>query len=240
MATERLQKILSSCGFGSRRDCEKLIAEGLVTLNNIPAKLGDSGDLLKDEIRVNGEKITKSSSKNTYIILNKPANILSEIKDDRKRRTVIDLVDHDGYLFIVGRLDYQSEGLILLTDDGDIANKLTHPRFEHEKEYQVLVSRNPTKDQYYRWEKGLRLPDGNKTLPTKVIKISTTSEGTWLRVILREGKKRQIREIGKVLGLPVKRIIRTRIGPITLEDMAPGQWRYLERSEIAILKKSCT
>jgi 23S rRNA pseudouridine2605 synthase len=217
-----------------------MIADGIVTVNNIPAKLGDSGELLKDDIRVNGEKINKSHSKNTYIILNKPPNILSEIKDDRKRRTVIDLVNHDGYLFIVGRLDYQSEGLILLTDDGDIANKLTHPRFEHEKEYQVLVSRNPTKDQYYRWEKGLRLPDGNKTLPTKVVKISTTSEGTWLRVILREGKKRQIREIGKVLGLPVKRIIRTRIGPIRLEDMEPGQWRYLERTEIAILKKSCT
>jgi 23S rRNA pseudouridine2605 synthase len=217
-----------------------MIADGIVTINNIHAKLGDSGDLLKDDIRVNGENINKSHSKNTYIILNKPANILSEIKDDRKRRTVIDLIDHEGYLFIVGRLDYQSEGLILLTDDGDIANKLTHPRFEHEKEYQVLVSRNPTKDQYYRWEKGLRLPDGNKTLPTKVVKISTTSEGTWLRVILREGKKRQIREIGKVLGLPVKRIIRTRIGPIRLEDMEPGQWRYLERAEIAILKKSCT
>ena len=240
MAIERLQKILSSCGFGSRRDCEKLIADGIVTVNNIPAKLGDSGDLRKDDICVNGEKISKSHSKNTYIILNKPANILSEIKDDRKRRTVIDLINHDGYLFIVGRLDYQSEGLILLTDDGDIANKLTHPRFEHEKEYQVLVSRHPTKDQYYRWEHGLRLPDGNKTLPTKVVKISTTSEGTWLKVILREGKKRQIREIGKVIGLPVKRIIRTRIGPISLEDMEPGQWRYLDRTEIAILKKSCT
>jgi 23S rRNA pseudouridine2605 synthase len=207
-------------------------------VNGKIAKLGDKANLKTDDIRVYGQKINRAISKKTYIILNKPKYVLSDIKDPRNRKTVVDLVDHDGYLFIVGRLDFRSEGLILLTDDGDIANRLTHPRYEHEKEYQVLVQSSPTKDQFARWEEGVRLPDGRKTLPTRVRKISSSDDGTWLSIVLREGKKRQIREIGKIVGLSVRRIIRTRIGPIRLGSLQPGEWRYLTSPEIMALKKA--
>lgn len=233
-----MQKILSACGYGSRRGCEKIILENTVTVNGKIAKLGDKANLNTDDIRVNGQKVKRANSKKTYIVLHKPKYVLSDIKDPRNRKTVIDLVGHDGYLSIVGRLDFRSEGLILLTDDGDIANRLSHPRYEHEKEYQVLVHGSPTKDQFSRWEKGVRLPDGHKTLPTHVKKMSSSDEGTWLSIVLREGKKRQIREVGKIVGLPVKRIIRTRIGPIHLGSLQPGDWRYLTPLEIETLKKA--
>jgi len=241
VGTERLQKILSQCGYGSRRDCEKLIAKNIVTVNGQTAKLGEKANPQTDDIRVNQEKIQFLHTPNTYIILNKPVDVLSDIKDSRGRKKVVDLVDYDAYLFIVGRLDYRSEGLILLTNDGEVANRLTHPRYEHEKEYHVLINKKPAYSQIQKWRNGVVLESGYKTLPANVkIHSALKDEQIWLKIILKEGKKRQIRETGKVLGLNVERIIRTRIGPITLGNLEPGKWRHLSDQEIKDLKKSCS
>jgi 23S rRNA pseudouridine2605 synthase len=235
---ERLQKILSKSGYGSRRTCEKLIAENHVKLNGKLAKLGDKGNLSEDIVEVNGKQLQNINQKKIYVALNKPRKVLSEIKKLDERTTVIDLVNLDEYLFIIGRLDYMSQGLTLLTNDGDLANKLSHPRYEHEKEYQVLVKNRPDSKQIKIWQRGVVLADGYRTLPAKVSVIDSKNSGTWLKIIMREGKKRQIREIGKLIGLPVKKIIRTRIASMQLGDLKPGDWRYLSDLEIVNLLKT--
>ena len=239
MEDKRLQKILSACGYGSRRDCEKIINEGRVAVNREIAKLGDRAIFDYDLITVDGKEISEKYSEYIYIIVNKPINVLSDIKDKYNRIKVIDLIDIDRYLFIAGRLDYRSEGLILLTDDGEIANRLTHPRYEHEKEYLVLVDKELSNTQLEKWRKGVVLSDGYKTLPAIVDTVSTHVEGYWITVILREGKKRQIREVGKKLEVHVNRIIRTRIGPISLGNLKSGKYRILNEKEIFTLRKYC-
>ncbi|MDO9547037.1 MAG: pseudouridine synthase [Pelolinea sp.] len=238
MNKERLQKILSRCGYGSRRACEKLIAENHVKLNGKLAKLGEKGNLSEDLIEVYGKKLKKVSKENIYIAINKPRKVLSEIKKLDDRTTVIDLINLDEYLFIIGRLDYMSEGLLLLTNDGELANKLTHPRYEHEKEYQVLARNLPDQKQLKIWQRGVVLPDGYRTLPAKVSILESRNYGTWLKIIMREGKKRQIREIGRLLNVPIKRIIRTRIATIGLDDLKTGEWRYLSDAEIESVLKT--
>lgn len=238
MSEERLQKILSACGYGSRRDCEKLISAQIVTINGKIAKLGDKAIIETDKIRVDGQIIQTRKDPKVYIALNKPKQILSDIKKQDDRQTVIDLVDHAGYLFIVGRLDYMSEGLILLTNDGELANRLTHPRYEHEKEYRILLTKKPTIEQLHKWREGVRLENGYKTMSADVDIVSNSKKGTWLSIILREGKKRQIREVGRQLRLSVKRIIRIRIGSLELGNLASGNWRYLEREEIIEIRKA--
>lgn len=238
MAEERLQKVLSKLGFGSRRNCEKIIAEGRVRVNQSIAKLGDKADPEKDIISVDGNMIKGQIPKKIYIAFYKPRKILSDIKKNDDRKVVTDYVNLDEYLFIVGRLDYDSEGLILLTNDGDAANKLTHPRYEHEKEYHVELTREPDRDQLTLWRKGVVMEDGYRTLPARVEILSTEKNGRWLKIVMREGKKRQIREVGERIGLPIKRILRKRIGPIELGSLKPGEWRYLSSSEESTLQKS--
>jgi 23S rRNA pseudouridine2605 synthase len=143
-----------------------------------------------------------------------------------------------GHLFSVGRLDYESEGLILLTNDGDLANLLTHPRYGHEKEYRVLVAHRPDEAQLQTWRRGVVLEDGYRTAPADVrLESSATGKGVWLRVVLREGRKRQIREMGKLTGLPVQRIVRVRIGSLLLGNLKPGEWRHLNADEVRQLKR---
>lgn len=238
MAEERLQKVLSKFGFGSRRDCEKIIAAGRVRVNQSVAKLGDKADSEKDLISVDGNTVKGQIPKKVYIAFHKPRKILSDIKKKDDRMVVTDFVDLNEYLFIVGRLDYDSEGLILLTNDGDAANKLTHPRYEHEKEYHVELTREPDRDQLDLWRKGVVMEDGYRTLPARVEIISSGKKGRWIKVVMREGKKRQIREVGDRVGLPIKRILRRRIGPIELGSLKPGEWRYLSSAEISKLRKS--
>jgi 23S rRNA pseudouridine2605 synthase len=233
---ERLQKILAHAGFGSRRSCEKMIQAGRVAVNGQIAGLGDKADLEKDTITVDGRPVTKTEPL-TYIALNKPRGVISTVKSPGRRPTVRDLVDVPLRLYPVGRLDIDSEGLILMTNDGKLANRLTHPRYEHEKEYRVLVSRKPDSEQVEIWRRGVVLEDGYRTLPAEVNIERHTSKGTWLRIVLREGKKRQIREAGALIGLPVKKIIRIRIGSLNLGSLQPGQWRYLRQSEIRNLKE---
>jgi 23S rRNA pseudouridine2605 synthase len=233
---ERLQKILSKSGYGSRRDCEKIIAEGRVTVNNELSKLGDKADYTIDVIRVDNKVISKPETSTIYLAFYKPRKVLSEIKKLDDRPVITDFIPLDDYYFIVGRLDYDSEGLLLLTNDGEIANRLTHPRYEHEKEYHVQVSKAPDQEQLSIWRKGVVIEGGIRTLPARVDILQLDKTGKWLRVIMKEGKKRQIREIGFSIGLPVKRIIRRRIGPVEAGRLKPGEWRPLTPQELRSLK----
>ncbi len=236
MEKERLQKILSKCGYGSRRDCEKIIAEGRVTVNNQLSKLGDKADIEKDVIRVDNKILARPETKHIYLAFYKPRKVLSEIKKPDDRLVITDYVSLDEYFFIVGRLDFDSEGLLLLTNDGEVANRLTHPRYEHEKEYHVQVSKIPDQEQLTLWRKGVVIEGGYRTLPAKVEILQQDKTGKWLRIIMKEGKKRQIREIGFSIGLPVKRIIRKRIGPVEVGRLRPGEWRPLTPQEMRSLK----
>jgi 23S rRNA pseudouridine2605 synthase len=234
---ERLQKILARAGYGSRRAAEELIEAGRVRVNNQTAVLGSKADPTLDRIVVDGRQISVSEAL-TYIIVYKPRNVLSTVSTPDARQTVRDLVPVSGHIFPVGRLDFDSEGLILLTNDGELANRLTHPRYGHEKEYRVLVAKQPDENQLNAWRRGIVLEDGYKTQPAKVRYESASGKGAWLRVILNEGRKRQIREMGNLTGLPVVRIIRVRIGTILLGKLQPREWRHLTEIEVATLKSS--
>ncbi|MFN8398588.1 MAG: pseudouridine synthase [Anaerolineales bacterium] len=232
---ERLQKLLAQAGYGSRRACEEFIIEGRVAVNGQVAILGQKADLAVDTIKIDGKTLSRPETM-TYIALYKPRNVLSAAEGPDDRKTVRDLIPVQGHLYPVGRLDFDSEGLILMTNDGDLTNKLTHPRYAHEKEYRVLVARKPDNEQLEAWRRGVVLPEGDRTQPANVHFISTSGKGAWIRVVMGEGKKRQIREVGKLLGLPVVRIIRLRIGTLKLGDLKPRQWRYLTDEEIRELK----
>ncbi|MCS7178875.1 MAG: rRNA pseudouridine synthase [Anaerolineae bacterium] len=234
---ERLQKVLARAGWGARRTCEDLIRQGRVTVNGQVAQLGQKVDPQRDRIEVDGQPIRLPRTF-TYIALHKPPGVLSDEGDGSGRcPTVLDLVRHPAHLFPAGRLDLRSEGLVLLTDDGDLALRLTHPRFGHEKEYHVLVEGRPSARTLEQWRQGVEL-DGKTTAPAQVEILRTEGERTWLRVVLREGRKRQIRRVAARLGHPVVRLIRVRIGPIHLGNLPPGQWRPLTPAEVRALRRS--
>lgn len=235
MTEDRVQKILARAGYGSRRANEELISAGRVRINGVVAVLGSKADPQYDTITVDNQPIGKEQAP-VYIAINKPHGVLSEVSPEEPRETVRDLVPVPGHMFIVGRLDLESEGLVLLTNDGELANKLTHPRYGHEKEYRVLVGARPDEKQLEAWRHGIVLEDGHRTAPAKVQIDSPSGRGAWLRVTLNEGRKRQIREMGKLTGLPVLRIIRVRISALLLGDLKPGQWRNLRPDEVRALK----
>ena len=235
--SERLQKILAQAGYGSRRACEDFITAGRVRVNGQIATLGQKADPVIDKITVDGKPIPTAEAL-TYIALYKPRMVLSTVEgeagDDRK--TVRDLVEIPQHVYPVGRLDFESEGLVLMTNDGDLTNRLTHPKFGHEKEYRVLLARRPDQEQLESWKRGVILEDGYKTAPVEVRFESAQGKGAWVRVVMREGRKRQIRETCKQLGLPVVRILRIRIGSLRLGNLKPRQWRYLTMQEVNELK----
>jgi len=237
MAAERLQKILAQAGYGSRRACEDFISTGRVRVNGKIAELGQKADPTTDKITLDGKPIAAAEAL-VYIALHKPRNILSTVEAEAGdgRRTVRDLVDVPDHIHPVGRLDYESEGLVLMTNDGDLTNKLTHPRYGHEKEYRVLLAKRPDQEQLEAWRRGVVLEDEYKTTPVDVRFETVQGKGAWVRVIMKEGRKRQIRETCKQLGLPVVRILRTRIGTLRLTNLKPRQWRYLTMTEVNELK----
>ncbi len=237
MAVERLQKILARAGLGSRRACEEIIAQGRVTVNGRVAKLGDKADPERDEIRVDGQRI-KTAEPLVYIMLNKPRFVLSSTVNERGHKTVRDLVPVPYRIVPVGRLDLESEGLLLLTNDGDLVNRLTHPRYGHEREYRVLVAKRPDSKQLEALRRGVVLEDGTRTMPAEVRIERWQGKGAWLRITLKEGKKRQIREMCRLIGLPVVRLIRIRMGPLRLQGLKSGEWRYLTEDEIAALRRA--
>ena len=237
MTAERLQKILAHAGYGSRRACEDFITAGRVRVNGHIASLGEKADPALDKITVDGRPIAAAETL-TYIAVYKPRNVLSTVEKEPgdDRRTVRELVEEPEHLYPVGRLDYESEGLILMTNDGDLANRLTHPRYGHTKEYRVLLARRPDAGQVEAWKRGIILEDGYKTQPVEVHFETSQGKGAWMRVIMGEGRKRQIRETCKQLGLPVVRIIRIRIGTLRLGTLRPRQWRHLYADEVEALK----
>lgn len=214
-----------------------MIQAGRVRVNGQVAILGQKADPAKDKIMVDGKPLPAAEML-TYVALYKPRNVLSTVEreDGDGRQTVRDLIPLEGHLYPAGRLDYDSEGLVLMTNDGELTNRLTHPRYGHEKEYRVLLARRPDEAQLATWRRGVVLEDGHKTAPADVRFESTSGKGAWVRVIMGEGRKRQIREIGKLLGLPVVRIVRLRIGDLRLGKLKPRQWRHLTSEEVAALK----
>ena len=237
--SERLQKILAQAGYGSRRACEEFITAGRVRVNGQIASLGQKADPASDKITLDG-RLIKAPEEMIYIALHKPRNVLSTVEAEKGdgRRTVRDLVDVAGNFYPVGRLDYESEGLVLMTNDGELTNRLTHPRYGHEKEYKVLLAKRPDQKQVEAWKRGVILEDGYKTKPVGVHFDKPQGKGVWMRVLMQEGRKRQIRETCKQLALPIVRIVRVRMGSIRLSNLKPRQWRYLTTSEISEMKKS--
>jgi 23S rRNA pseudouridine2605 synthase len=234
---ERLQKILARAGLGSRRACEELIRQGRVAVDGRVVQIGQKADPDRDRITVDGKPV-QVEQRRTYVAVHKPRGVLSDEGDGSGRlSSVRDLVELPGRLFPVGRLDLRSEGLILLTDDGALAHRLTHPRFEHPKEYHVYVEGHPDDEMLRRWREGVFL-DGRRTAPAAVSVLRGERDHTWLRVVLREGRKRQIRRVAAMLGHPVRRLIRVRIGPLRLGDLKPGKWRRLTGAEVRALRSA--
>ena len=239
MTTERLQKLLAAAGYGSRRACEDYVRAGRVRVNGKVAVIGTKADPITDKITVDGEPI--KLDKLIYIALNKPKGVVSSLNAQGERDTVRDIVQIPGRLFPVGRLDIESEGLILLTNDGELTNRLTHPRFGHTKEYIVEVYGNPNPEALKVWRRGVVIKDeeGNseKTSPADVQLERRAGEITTLRVIMSEGKKHQIRRVAITLGLHVVRLIRVRLGTLQLGSLPSGDWRHLTAAEISALQK---
>ena len=212
---ERLQKLMSQANIASRRASEQLIKAGRVKVNGQVAKLGDQADLRTDTVTVNGRPIAhQKKSELIYIAVHKPRDVISD-DDDLGRKTVRSMVDVEGHLYPVGRLDKNSVGLILLTNDGHIAHHLTHPRYRHEKVYRVKVNGHPSRDTLDKWRRGVMLEEG-KTLAATVKVIEYLPGAAWLQVTLREGRKRQIRRVAALLGHEVLHLSREEIGPIKL------------------------
>ena len=234
--SEKIQKIMSRAGVGSRRHSESLIEAGRVTINGKVATLGERADASQDVIAVDGKEL--DNTKSIYIMLNKPRNVLSSTEDelDEGRTTVRDLVDVAGHLYPVGRLDKQSLGLILLTNDGDMAHKLTHPRYEHEKVYRMLLEGSPSEQTMNEWRRGVDL-EGKKTLPAAIRFVRKKEDATWFQIVMREGRKRQIRRVAAQLGHPVRTLIRTQLGPLKLGDLEQGKWRHLSAGEVAAIRR---
>ncbi len=234
---ERLQKLISQAGIVSRRAAEDLIRAGRVTVNGKVAQLGDKADLEHDTVMVDGQRL-RAEVEHVYYLLNKPRGVLSTNKriGKERRKLVRELVPHKGHLFSVGRLDADSEGLILLTNDGELAHRLTHPRFGHTKTYHALVEGSPTEETLTVWRRGVIL-DGEKTAPVKVRVLSRSQHESLLELTMREGRKRQIRRTALMLGHPVKRLTRVRIDFLELGHLQPGQWRKLTPNEVRRLKQ---
>jgi len=238
---------MARANLGSRRSCELIISEGRVTVDGRVAKLGDKADPDRDRIEVDGrplfagKRASEQQAELIYIALNKPRGVISSLEDEMEagRTTVRDLIAIEGkyHIYPVGRLDMPSEGLMLMTNDGELAHRLTHPRYGHEKVYDVTVEGNISEDALDQWRRGVVL-DGRITAPAPIEVVERTSQTTRLRIILREGRKRQIRRIAAALGHPVQRLIRERIGPLALDGLPTGQWRYLTEREISELKRS--
>ena len=229
---ERLQKVLARAGLGSRRVCEKLIVEQRVTVNGEFAELGEKVDPQTSQIEVDGLKIGVRQDL-VYYLLNKPIGVITTSKDPQERSTVIDLVPAHPRVFPVGRLDADTEGLILLTNDGDLTHYLTHPSFGIEKEYLVQVEAKPSRNAIRELRQGVELDDGI-TAPAKVSLV----DEKLIKIVIHEGRNRQVRRMCESVGHPVKRLIRSRIGPIVDRSLHPGSFRELTNQELKSIRKS--
>jgi 23S rRNA pseudouridine2605 synthase len=230
---ERLQKALAAAGWGSRRVCEELIAAGRVTVNGDVAVLGRRVDVERDSVEIDGAPIGVRPGL-VYYLLNKPGGVLTTSKDTHHRRTVIELVPSEPRVFAVGRLDADTEGLLLLTNDGELANRIAHPSHGVDKEYLAEVDgARVSPGSIRRLRDGVELDD----CLTSPAKVSQPEPGV-LRLTIHEGRNRQVRRMCAAVGHPVKRLVRTRIGPLVDRALAPGEWRELTSAELRMLTEA--
>jgi 23S rRNA pseudouridine2605 synthase/16S rRNA pseudouridine516 synthase len=237
---ERLQKYLAGAGVDSRRKCEELILQGQVRINNtVVTKLGTKIDPQKDTVKVKGKLIKYKEKKHySYILLNKPKGYLTSLSDPFGRPIVLDLLkDIKERVYPVGRLDFNSEGLLILTNDGELTHALTHPTKEVEKVYIVKVKGIPSSEKLKILSKGVTLKNNYKISPCNIYLLKITNGNAILKIKIREGKKRQIRKMGEYIGHFVLKLRRTQLGPLSLKGVKAGEYRYLNKEEIKSLKK---
>ena len=229
---ERLQKILAQAGLGSRRASEELIADGRVRVNGVLATLGTRADPETDTIEVDGAIVGVRQGLVHYL-LNKPAGVVTTASDPQGRPTVVGLVPSEPRVYPVGRLDADTEGLLLLTNDGELAHRLTHPSFGVDKEYLAEVEGTPSRGAVRRLREGVELDDG----PTAPAKVALVGDHM-LRLTIHEGRNRQVRRMCDAVGHPVRRLVRVRIGPLSDRRLAPGAWRPLTQAEVRDLERA--
>jgi pseudouridine synthase len=228
---ERLQRILSAHGIASRRASEQLILDGKVKVNGkVVRELGTKADPSVDRIEVNGQPIQPTSLR--YVMLNKPSGYITTVSDERNRRTVMDLIDTSERVYPVGRLDRDTEGLLLLTNDGTLANRITHPRYELDKEYQILTHLRPSDATMAAIRKGVRV-EGALVVPREFRILRETAEGIVLKLVIHEGLNRVVRKMMDQYEIEIARLRRTRIGPLTMAGLNVGNFRELRPSEVA-------
>lgn len=233
---KRLQKIIAESGLTSRRKAEQLIQEGRVKVNdNVVSELGAKADSARDRIEVDSTLLEQTENK-VYVLLNKPNGYITSLKDPEGRPTVIKLVNVKERIFPVGRLDYDTEGLLVMTNDGAFAQNLQHPRNEIPRTYLVKVKSVPPKAKIERLQKGIFI-DGKKTSRAKIRVVEKTPRNSWLEIVLWEGRNRQIRQMFDSIEHRVIRIIRTEYGPLRLDNLPSGRYRFLNKKEIEAIKK---
>lgn len=230
---ERLQKVLARVGYGSRRTCEDLISEGRVTVNGEVAVLGRRVRVEVDLVEVDRAPVGVLPGL-VYYLLNKPSGVVTTADDPQGRKSVLELVPAEPRVFSVGRLDLLTEGLLVLTNDGQLAQLLAHPSFGVEKEYLAEVKGVPSPQELRRLREGVVLDDGEITAPARVASVSAGV----IRIVIHEGRNRQVRRMCEAIGHPVLRLVRTRIGPVTDRSLRPGTWRPLEAKEVRSLAEA--
>lgn len=232
---ERLQKYMASCGVASRRKCEEIITSNRVKVNGtIVNELGFKVDPSKDKVYVDSNLIFLEEKK-VYIALNKPEGYVSTVKDERNRKTIMDLVEVEERIFPIGRLDYNTSGLLLMTNDGDIYNKIIHPRKEIDKVYIAIIKGVPSDEEIYKFCNGLDIGD-YITSKANFEVIDKLEDKSKVRITIHEGKNRQVRRMCDKIGHPVIALKRISVGKISLNNLKRSQWRYLNESEIKYLK----
>jgi 23S rRNA pseudouridine2605 synthase len=233
---ERIQKIMARCGIASRRKAEEMILEGLVKVNGVRATLGMKADLERDHIKVRG-KLLGAPQTMVYLMFNKPVNCLTSSGESEARSTVRDYLKRvKAQVFPVGRLDFNSEGLLLLTNDGDFAQAVLHPKNKIPKTYRVKIDGFLGEKDIVKLQRGIRLEDG-VTAPAKVRVVKNLEANSWIEITIHEGKKRQVRRMLQAVGHPVSRLKRIRINGLSLGNLGSGEFRYLRPEEIAKLKE---
>ncbi len=233
----RIQKIIADSGRCSRRKAEELIAAGLVTVNGRPCSLGDKADPMNDLIRVEGEEIAAERTEKRYIMLNKPRGYVTSMADEMGRKIASDLLtDVHERVYPVGRLDRNSEGLLIFTNDGEFANDIMHPSRHVSKTYRVTIDGMVNEGQLSQLMSGVELDDGVKTLPCTVEVLSEAPDRTVLRFVIKEGRNRQIRRMCAAVGLEVGRLRRTAVGGVKLGMLKPGEYRDLTKDELRSLR----
>lgn len=236
LSLERLQKVIAKAGIASRRKAEQLITSGQVLVNGkVITELGTKVNLDEDEIKVNG-KLLKIPEEKIVLLFYKPKKVITSMKDPKGRETVMDYIDVNLRVFPIGRLDYDTEGLLLLTNDGELANRLMHPRYEFNKTYEAVVKGIPREEDLDKLRKGILLEDG-LTSPAEVVKLRDHRNESIIRITIHEGKNRQVRRMFQHIQFPVLQLKRIQYGFLTLKGLKVGEYRLLEAEEISKLKK---